>query len=43
MTTSDNKPIYPLFRIEIFSTHIKNDYEVLFIENVTLDDISFEQ
>lgn len=49
LTTSDDKPLYPLSRIEIFSTHIKNDYDVLFmdneeeIENVTLDDITFEE
>lgn len=49
LTTSDDKPLYPTSRIEIFSTHIKNDYDVLFmeneevIENITLDDISFEE
>lgn len=49
LTTSDDKPLYPTSRIEIFSTHIKNDYDVIFteneevIENITLDDISFEE
>lgn len=49
LTTSDDKLLYPTSHIEIFSTHIKNDYDVLFteneeeIENITLNDISFEE
>lgn len=49
LITSDDKPLYPTSRIEIFSTHIKNDYEVVFIdneeviENVSLENISFEE
>ena len=49
LTTSDDKPLYPTSRIEIFSTHTRDEYDVIFmeneevIENVTLDDIFFEE